>query len=435
MECLVYTTGIAPRLTYTMEVLLGKLLGLNFRFTGNSDELRSFQGCALNYGNQRLSAREVFIPSSGFLFENTIRPVDLKVEKMDEIPRFFILDTPGADMDFDLPAMIFYLLSRYEEYLPFNADVHGRYTAGESLAFRNGFLHLPLVNIWAKYLRELFMLKFPGLELQAPEYSFQPTYDVDMAWAFQHKGWRSVGGWAKDALCFKTKMLESHIKVWRGKTVDPFFTFERLKVLHKNNHLNPLWFFLIGDHGPFDKSISWKNPVFQELIQNIGPRETIGIHPSYASNDDDQKMEEEILRLAIIKKSAVENSRQHYLKLSFPATYRSLIQAGIKTDHTMGFAEDIGFRAGIATPFFWYDLEREATTSLLIHPFQVMDVTLKNYLKLSPDQAVDEVSALVQQVKKYGGTFTTLWHNSSFSVIHGWEGWEDVYRRIIKMCL
>ena len=125
-------------------------------------------------------------------------------------------------------------------------------------------------------------------------------------------------------------------------------------------------------------------------------------------------------------------SRQHFLKLTFPNTYRHLIQVGIQSDYTMGYADNIGFRAGIATPFYWYDLENEAMTNLKIYPFQVMEVTLKEYLKLSPEEAIVYVKPLIEATKAVGGTFTTLWHNSTLSETEGYEGWRRVYEAILE---
>ena len=132
-----------------------------------------------------------------------------------------------------------------------------------------------------------------------------------------------------------------------------------------------------------------------------------------------------------LKKNTIR-SRQHFLKLETPKTYQNLIKAGIKEDYTMGYATEIGFRASIASPYFWYDLENEKATNLLITPFQVMDVTLKNYLKLSPEKALEEIQTLIQNTKAVNGTFSTLWHNSSFDDKE-WKGWREMYLEMIRI--
>ena len=60
-----------------------------------------------------------------------------------------------------------------------------------------------------------------------------------------------------------------------------------------------------------------------------------------------------------------------------------------------------------------------------------MDVTLQQYLKLSPEDAIAAVKPLIESIKMFGGIFTTLWHNSSLSETGDWQGWRVVYEAII----
>ncbi len=131
--------------------------------------------------------------------------------------------------------------------------------------------------------------------------------------------------------------------------------------------------------------------------------------------------------MAEITGKSVEFSRQHYLKISFPETQRTLIKNGILVDYSLGYASQIGFRAGICTPFFFYDLEHESQTRLLLVPFQVMDVTLRQYLEYSPAKATDEIHQLMEEVSKVKGTFVSVWHNESVSDRHEWKGWRKVF--------
>ncbi len=128
-------------------------------------------------------------------------------------------------------------------------------------------------------------------------------------------------------------------------------------------------------------------------------------------------------------------SRQHFLKLRFPDTYRNLIAAGITDDYTMGYADETGFRAGICSPYKWYDLEKEVMTNLTIHPFAVMDGTLNSYLKLTPAQALEKVKSLAQEVKNVNGELITIWHNETLSDWKDWKGWKDFYEQVIRIAV
>jgi hypothetical protein len=136
--------------------------------------------------------------------------------------------------------------------------------------------------------------------------------------------------------------------------------------------------------------------------------------------------------LETITQKNVTNSRQHFLRLNFPTTYRALIQAGITDDFTMGYADAVGFRAGVAVPFQWFDLLENKITTLTIHPFMAMDATLKQYLNLNPAKAAQIVIDLAKATQKYGGQMITLWHNSSFT--EEWKGWKEAYISILEGC-
>jgi len=108
-----------------------------------------------------------------------------------------------------------------------------------------------------------------------------------------------------------------------------------------------------------------------------------------------------------------------------------LLKLGISEDYTMGFASLAGFRAGTCTPFFFFDLSRNRRTKLLIQPFQVMDVTLKNYLQMEPEEAGQLIEELMMEVKKVGGTFISLWHNESLKDSGQWLGWRKIFEQIL----
>ena len=119
--------------------------------------------------------------------------------------------------------------------------------------------------------------------------------------------------------------------------------------------------------------------------------------------------------------------------LHFPQTYQNLIAEGIQEDYSMGYPSKPGFRAGTAIAFPWYDLSKEEETTLLVHPLQVMDVTLKEYMDLSPDEAVSSIKNIIEQVRNVHGVFTLCWHNSSFSEIGSWTTWKFVFEDVLKM--
>lgn len=424
-DILVFARQHSPRLQYVLEVLLGGVLGTNWQFSSSPDELQQWTGPCIQYGDNIEAKKGLFIPSCGLLSETGIRPIDVSVNQVDGWPVLFMTDQTDADLPFDLFAMTFFLVSRYEEYLPFEADAHGRYAGSCSVACKNGFLHRPIINEWAGRLKALLIAKYPEWVCPDPTFRALFTCDVDLAWAYlQRPWWRILGAFARDALAGNWHIFFERVGVLLKTKPDPFFeAFSKLGAIQQKQ----LYFFLLGDRSNFDKNIHPDNPVFQKLIKHIAANFETGIHPSYLSHQiGEPQIIKEINRLKAISGTAVLNSRQHFLLLRFPETYRRLIKAGIRHDFSMGYADQIGFRAGIANPFAWYDLLQEQATQLVVHPFQVMDVTLKDYMHLTPEQAIDHCLRMRKIVAETGGEFCLLWHNSSFSALWGWEGWEDV---------
>ncbi|HXB41419.1 MAG TPA: hypothetical protein VNZ49_12810, partial [Bacteroidia bacterium] len=119
----------------------------------------------------------------------------------------------------------------------------------------------------------------------------------------------------------------------------------------------------------------------------------------------------------------------------FPETYKNLISCGVWEDYTMGYASQIGFRAGVCTPFKWYDMDAEQVSPLTVYPFAIMDATLKYYMKLNPETAVEKCAGIINEIKKVKGTCITVWHNETISNWRQWEGWQNVYREVVKLAV
>ena len=441
-DILVYTEEITNRVQYSCKVLFKTLLGLNIEVIDDAELYMNATLPKLNYSNQPFSSQDVQIPSVDLLFEKNIKPQKIDVKSSNQLPSFFEVSNSDADLPFDLLAMTFYLVSRYEEYLPFGKEKFGRFSAKESLAKQAGFLPQPLLNQWSLVLGKMLQEKFPNLEITPPQFQFQPTLDIDYAWAFQYRGFkRTLIGYGGDIVKGRTRTLKKRIQTHFFGKKDPYQVFDYLEKIHQQYQVEPTYFFLLGDEGPYDQNTSHEKVPFQKLIQKLEGKYEVGIHPSMRSNLPTGQagnsliiLQKEKKRLEKIIGKAVTKSRQHFLMLKFPDTYRNLLQIGIQEDYTMGYADDVGFRASIATPFPWFDLLENKETELIIHPFQVMDGTLNFlYLGLSKEEALAKTKEMIKATQAVGGTFCLLWHNSTLSGMDEWDGWFNLYEEILKV--
>lgn len=431
---LIFVENKSPRVLYITDFVIRQLLGHELIVTDDIHFFEKSRDTKINYSSKEKLDINFFLPPHSLLFQVNISQQETNITNFFDLACFFEVTNPNANFPFDIFAASFWILSRYEEYLPKQRDVHGRFMSSNSLAYQKGFLHLPIIQLWTKELSLALKRTFPEIS-EAPQnkFQFKPSYDIDMAWAYRQKGIvRTIGGALQDLRKGRFLNFLNRILVLSHQKDDPFDSFSFLEGLHQKYDIHPIFFFLLGDFGKFDKNTSHTNKNLILLIQKIHQKHKIGIHPSYASNEKPNQVKTEINRLTQITQEKTTNSRQHFLKLSFPDTYQRLIANGIKSDYSMGYAANIGFRAGVGVPFFWYDLEKEEVTDLLVYPFQVMDVTLRNYLKLNPEEAFTQVAEIIHSMKSVGGTFTSLWHNSSFAEQDAWTTeWKDLYEKIV----
>lgn len=433
-QLLVYTHELTNRNQYVFRLFFGELLGINFRVCSHTDEFVNYQGPKLSYTHQPLSD-ELFFQSRSLLFETGISEQNIAVFDWKGHKVFYAVGKQSI-LPFDIFAAGFFLVSRYEEYLPHIRDQLDRFDAHQSLAWQNGFLSQPVVNQWSLLLSELLSEKFPQLSQQKKTYTFIPSIDIDNAWAYREKGiMRTAGGIARDIVKADFTNLRKRIRVLLNTEQDPYDTYDyQLKWQQKHGY-RPVYFFLVGDYGVNDKNVPVQNRKFRQLIKHLADYAEVGVHPSFASNREPERLKVEIARLRSILHSEIVRSRQHFLMLKFPDTYRNLIDRDVTDDYSMGYANEIGFRAGISSPFNFYDLDYEAETSLRVHPFAVMDATLNLYMKLTPAEAIERVKQLTDTVRTTGGTFMILWHNETLSEEWQWKGWRTVFETVTEYAL
>ncbi len=434
---IVFSHTITPRLKYILDFIGTETIGKPFQAVNDIETFRQHTGPKINYSKEKIADSEFRIQNTELLFEKGCNEQNIECFKVNNYKAFF---KTGGDFPFDIFAASFYLLSRYEEYLPHKIDIYGRYAHENSLAFREGFLQLPLINIWIKDFKNCLQLKFPSLTIHLPiaigtPFTFLPTYDIDEAYSYKYKQWwRTMGGLMTSMVNGQWSMVAERSKVLLGTRKDPFDSFDWMDQLHQQFDLRPIYFFLISKKtGKYDKNISPSKRSMKHLIREHSDRYSIGIHPSWQSGDDPGKLKLEILKLGQMVGKQISSSRQHYIRFTLPQTYRQLIDLGIESDFSMGYGSINGFRASVTSPFFWYDLEREEQTKLLLYPFCFMEANSFYEQKYSTQKVFEELKHYFDTVRSVNGTLITIWHNSFLGTAKKFRGWREVYEQFISL--
>lgn len=430
---LIYSPKISNRLRYTLQFVLEDVCALEYNLTSDIQLFKSSSDPKINYSQERIDPEELFINAEGLLSNEGVQPINIPFVK--ENNRNMLFPASGDDFGFDVFSSIFYLISRYEEYLPFEKDKYGRFEASQSYAYRHGFLNTPVVDEWILEFENALKQKFPSLNISNRSFKCVPTIDIDLLFAIKGKSFfRFMRPVLISILKFNFKKLLFLFKVRFGFLKDPFDQLQHFENLHKKYGLKAIYFILFSKkYNRFDINISVKNKDFRKHLRELSKTADVGIHPSYHSRYNYRLVEEEISLLSNALNKTIVSSRQHFLKMRMPNTYKSLLSLGIGNEYTMGYASMPGFRAGTSLSFRFYDIKHEQTTFLKVHPFCVMDATFKTYLNYSEEQAYECIKELVMKLKKVNGTFTPLWHNESISGYGVWEGWSGLYEKMLLL--
>ena len=411
-----------------MRQVFTRILGIEVSFTTKVEDFIKHSGAKITYTKQPLQ-NEFFVRSNDLLFESGINDIQINIMDWEGVPCFFTTSENSA-LPYDIFSASFYLLSRYEEYLPHVKDIHGRFSPKDSIAYQNNFLALPVVDIWANKLLDRLLERFPDMKVKKPNYSYISIIDVTSSHCYAHRGFtRSLAGFLLDLVKFRIKRLFERVVVWFNPSKDPYDNYEFLIQKRKEYNLNCMFFFQLASYSTYDKNLSPNNNNFRFLIKTIADYCKVSLAASYSSFNDVELLRKEKKNLADVINRQVEYSRMRYNRVDVPQTYRNLVDAEFTDDFTMGYTHEIGFRAGTSFPFYLYDINMELQQPIRVHSFAFHDYAIHEETSL--DAILGKVRSLYQEVKKVNGEFISVFSNELLGTDHPLD-WKETYEAIIK---
>lgn len=431
---LIYLPEVSPRSEYIFEKIFLHEYGLEYNVTSDIKVFDDHSGEKINYSPQRFKD-EFFVKACTLLSENFITKQNIIVKGKEETKILFATDE-SCDVGFDIFSAVFYMLSRYEEYLPFITDKYGRYNATDSFAYNYSFLQIPVVDKWLNQFKKILQKKFPFLRFESSTFKAIITYDIDVAFKFKGRTIaRSAAATIRDLLKLHFRNIKSRSKTLANKINDPWNTYDYLFEIIEKNRLDSVFFFLIGDLSVHDRNLDYQSPVMQELVNKIKAFSEIGIHPSFNSSTNTKLIQKEKLRLEEMAGKKIIKSRQHFLKFTLPETYNALIAAGIEEDYSMGFPYSPGFRAGTSKPFYFYDLKNEKQTNLKLFPVTFMEGNFMQEKPVQREKILTAIFNLIDEVKAVDGTFISIWHNHTVSNTSEYKEWRNIHEQMMQHLL
>ncbi|QIE59244.1 hypothetical protein G5B37_06610 [Rasiella rasia] len=425
---LVYCQKITPRFTYAFKHLLYRILGLEVSFTSVIEEFIGYDGAKMSYGKQPLG-NELFVQEIGLLSQQGIEDVNLTVKDWNGIPTFFSTSEKSS-IPFDMFSAAFYLLSRYEEYLPHVKDSAGRYPASESISFKHDFLELPIVDIWAFTFKDILTTSFSEITFPKKKHTIHNILQIQRPFQYEQKGlFRSVIGYVRDLSKFKLKPLAERTKVLLKVRKDPFNTFTWIVNVAKRSSSHLTAFFLLGENESYHDSLNTHRKSFKQLVKYVGDYKEIGLLYSGQSLESFETLQTEKKRIEAITNRTLKSAKQANFVLSLPENYRNLIELEIVKDFTMAYHDQPGFRGGTCTPFLFYDLDYEIKTPLLLHPVAVTTEALSTF---DSHKIETKVNKLLREVMTVKGTFSMVFRNEDFVAEDSNEIWRTLFSETLQ---
>ncbi len=335
-------------------------------------------------------------------------------------------------INYDIISSAFYFLTCWQEYVSEETDRYGRYQFENSLQKKLEITKIPVVNYYFEILKQAIehSYKTKLIRKMLPEnarFAVCLTHDIDSC----NSGWKEDVYWALRNGKLKNvfQILLNKIK---GK--DTWFTFEKILQTEKDFNATSSFYFLAKKGRPkniTNSDYDLHSVQIQEVLTQIkNSGSEIGIHGSYKTHDDVESYGKD---RSLFEKDVIGN-RFHYLEFDIQKSQEVLQANGIKYDTTLGFAKSIGFRNSYCHPYYLYDFINACRSEVLEIPLVLMDTTLRKYCKMNQKEVLDSVIPIIDELERFSGVLTVLWHNTSFSD-NKYRGWGKIYSDLLTHLL
>ena len=347
------------------------------------------------------------------------------------------------DAERDPLAFTFWWLARVEELLaPPEADAfdeHGRFRYERSamrllepLAAPVDDLVEPLAERLAPWRTEL-----PDDE---PAWRIVATHDIDLPVRWTRAGRRRAlrSAWhdlrrGRLGAAVRTKLA------WLAGLVpgrrDPWDNFAAITELERAEGAESTSYLLVGRHAPEDGSAelhergrAW---IGDARGATLGDR--VGLHGSYTVSDTTGRLHAELAELGARTGGSHPDHRFHYLRHRPVEAWPLLERAGIRSDSSLGFAEQPGFRAGTAHPYRAWDHEAGTPLELVVIPLALMDASFDERYMGIRDRAERRRRCIevLDAIGWHDGCASVLVHNDRLCNAAD-DGWTRLYRDLLR---
>ncbi len=309
----------------------------------------------------------------------------------------------------DLPLSALLTLCRFEETFSGERDQHGRFSAFTSVAWRDGFLHRPIVDEYGRAIEQVLMELLPGWRPVKRWLRIKLSHDVDeLGIPFSFRG------------AFARTFRDARVSDTTRDLLAPLLGIDtayqrqlkRIVKFSADRNLNCAVYWKAADLGPHDTGYDPRDVRVTTMITRFRSNNVeMGVHPSYVSFDSAEVLRCEVQTLREVLGEQRLGGRQDYLRWD-PQSWVQWDSLGLAYDSSVGFADHYGFRAGTCFPYRPWLWSEERVADLIEIPLHATDSALMSYMKLNAKQSLLALHDLVSRCRAVGGVFALAWHNT-----------------------
>ncbi len=408
---LIYCKKTSPRIEYIFNHILNLILKRKFLITNSKSEFYDFSGFKFSYADAPISD-ELFFQQIGLLNEKGLESHEIKFFEWDGVKCFFEVGKKSV-MPFDFFSACFFLLSRYEEYLPHKGNNKSQYRFNESIAFKEDFLELPLIDIWIEKFRTILEKK-AKIKFKVNRKNQITTIIISSLYPYKYLNkypFESLFIWLKNLLKLNLWEIIEHLLILLKIKMDPWLIDQFLKELLLSSNIKALVFFSFSSESYFNEETPKTNQNFKNYIKEIYDDFEVGILPSDKALKKIKVFESEKVDIFNLIHDKADKTllREGLNKIS--QDYKTFFSTDYTNDFSMGYTDAFGYRASTSKSFFFYDLSNETKTNLLVTPFVAHFKLLE---KMNKDDATEKILKLKEKAKINESNFNIVLTNRVF---------------------
>ena len=408
---LIYCNKNSPRIEYTFNHIFKLILNKNFSITNSKSEFIDFSGHKFSYSNVPIS-NELFFQSNGLLEEKGLENHEIKIFEWDNIKCFFKVGQKST-IPFDIFSASFFLLSRYEEYMPYTGNKLNQFSHLQSVAYKENFLEIPLIDIWIEKLISVLENK---IKLKCKIDSKNKIASIIISSLHPYKytnkyPFESFIIWFKNL--FKLNLWEviEHLLVLLKIKIDPWEIDDYIKDLLVDSKNKVFFFFSFSSESFFRDETPKTNENFKKYIKDVHDNFEIGLLPSNNSLKKLKTFELENFNISKLIHIKIDKILLQEGLKKISEDYKNSFSLDYANDFSMGYVDAFGYRASTSSSFFFYDLSNEIKTKLLVTPFVAHHRLID---KISISEVADKIQRFKEIAKRFSGSFSIILNNEIF---------------------